>query len=208
MTTYMCDFKQFPETYKGFELISINTIPDCASTGIYLRHKKTGLEVFHLLNDDEENLFAFAFRTPAKNSTGGAHILEHSVFCGSQKFPLKEPFTNMMNQSVNTFLNALTYSDKTVYPSASMIKSDYYNLMDVYADAVFFPLLKKEAFMQEAHRLELNENGNFEIQGVVYNEMKGNYSSFESVASDAQIRSVYPDTNYAFDSGGDPEHIP
>ena len=204
----MCDFKQFPETYKGFELISINTIPDCASTGIYLRHKKTGLEVFHLLNDDEENLFAFAFRTPAKNSTGAAHILEHSVFCGSQKFPLKEPFTNMMNQSVNTFLNALTYSDKTVYPSASMIKSDYYNLMDVYADAVFFPLLKKEAFMQEAHRLELNENGNFEIQGVVYNEMKGNYSSFESVASDAQIRSVYPDTNYAFDSGGDPEHIP
>lgn len=204
----MCNSKDFPKQYKGFELISRTEIPDCASTGIYLRHKKTGLEVFHLLNDDEENLFAFAFRTPVKNSTGAAHILEHSVFCGSEKFPLKEPFTTIMNQSVSTFLNALTYSDKTVYPASSLVKPDYYNLLDVYADAVFFPLLKKEAFLQEAHRLELDEKGRFEIQGVVYNEMKGSYSSFESVAADAQIRSMFPDTNYAFDSGGDPLHIP
>ena len=147
------------DSYKGFELINETEIPDCSSTGIYLRHKKTGLEVFHLLNDDEENLFAFAFRTPVKDSTGAAHITEHSVFCGSEKFPLKEPFTNMMNQSVSTFLNALTYSDKTVYPASSAVKADYFNLMDVYGDAVFFPLLKKEAFMQEAHRIEIDENG-------------------------------------------------
>ncbi len=196
------------KNYKGFELISETEIPDCSSTGIYLRHKKTGLEVFHLLNDDEENLFAFAFRTPVKDSTGAAHIMEHSVFCGSEKFPLKEPFTNMMNQSVNTFLNALTYSDKTVYPASSTVKSDYFNLMDVYGDAVFFPLLKKEAFLQEAHRIELDENGKPSVQGVVYNEMKGSYSSFESVANDAQLRSLFPDTNYAFDSGGDPMDIP
>lgn len=196
------------DSYKKFDVISIHDIPDCSSTGIYLRHRATGLEVFHLLNDDEENLFAFAFRTPIKDSTGAAHIMEHSVFCGSEKFPLKEPFTNMMNQSVNTFLNAMTYSDKTVYPASSMNKKDYFNLFDVYADAVFFPLLKKEAFIQEGHRLEIDEKGEYSIQGVVYNEMKGNYSSFESVANDEQIRSLFPDTNYAYDSGGDPLEIP
>lgn len=196
------------ESYKGFDLISETEIQDCSSTGIYLRHRKTGLEVFHLLNDDEENLFAFAFRTPTKDSTGAAHITEHSVFCGSEKFPLKEPFANMMNQSVNTFLNALTYSDKTVYPASSTVKADYFNLMDVYGDAVFFPLLKKEAFLQEAHRIEFDENGKPSIQGVVYNEMKGSYSSFDSVATDVQIRSLFPDTNYAYDSGGDPLVIP
>ena len=196
------------ESYKGFDLISVTEIPDCSSTGVYLRHRKTGLEVFHLLNNDEENLFAFSFRTPVKNSTGAAHITEHSVFCGSEKFPLKEPFTNMMNQSVNTFLNALTYSDKTVYPASSTVKKDYFNLMNVYGDAVFFPLLKKEAFHQEAHRIEIDENGKPSIQGVVYNEMKGSYSSFESVACDIQLRSLFPDTNYAYDSGGDPLSIP
>lgn len=207
MTIFMCNKNTFPEQYKGFDVISVEPIPDCDSEGIYLRHRKTGLEVFHLLNSDEENLFAFSFRTPIKNSTGAAHILEHSVFCGSEKFPLKEPFTNLMNQSVNTFLNAMTYSDKTVYPASSMVKADYYNLLDVYADAVFFPLLKNEAFMQEAHRIELNEKGDFEIQGVVYNEMKGEYSSFESVAETKILRSLFPDTNYSFDSGGDPLEI-
>ena len=197
----------FPKEYKGFELISIKEVPDCAGSGIYLRHKKTGLEIFHLCNDDAENLFSFSFRTPIKNSSGAAHILEHSVLCGSEKFPLKEPFTNMLNQSVNTFLNAMTYPDKTVYPASSVVKNDYFNLMDVYADAVFFPLLKKETFMQEARRLEIKENG-YEIQGVVYNEMKGSYSSFDSVASDIQIRSIFPDTNYSYDSGGDPLEIP
>lgn len=194
--------------FDGFDKISITDIPDCASKAIYLRHKKTGLEVFHLLNKDPENLFAFCFRTPEKNSTGVAHITEHSVFCGSQKFPLKEPFTNLMNQSMNTFLNAMTYSDKTVYPASSLVKADYFNLMDVYADAVFFPLLKKEAFMQEAHRLDFDAKGKSEIKGVVFNEMKGAYSSFNSVASDIQISSLFPDTVYACDSGGDPLKIP
>lgn len=198
----------FSSGYKGFELVSVNEIPDCDSRAFYLRHKKTGLEIFHLLNEDKENLFAFSFRTPVKNSTGAAHITEHSVFCGSEKFPLKEPFANMMNQSVSTFLNAMTYPDKTVYPASSTLKSDYFNLMDVYADAVFFPLLKKEAFLQEAHRIELNEKGGYEIQGVVYNEMKGSYSSFDSVASDIQLRCLFPGTNYSFDSGGDPLEIP
>lgn len=198
----------FPEVYKGFRLISITNIPDCNSTGIYLRHEKTGLEVFHLLCDDEENLFAFAFRTPSEDSTGVAHIIEHSVLCGSQKFPLKEPFTNLLNQSVNTFLNAMTYSDKTVYPASSVIKKDYFNLMDVYGDAVFFPLLKKEAFMQEAHRLQTDDNDKYEVQGVVYNEMKGAYSSFNNVALDAQSTNVFCDTCYSCDSGGDPLVIP
>lgn len=202
------DKNKIVESYKGFDFISVTDVPDNNAAGIYLRHRKTGLEVFHLLNDDSENLFAFAFRTPIKNATGAAHILEHSVFCGSERFPLKEPFANMMNQSVNTYLNAYTCSDKTVYPASSMVKADYFNLMDVYGDAVFFPLLKKEAFMQEAHRLELDADGKFSIQGVVYNEMKGNYSSFESVAADVQLRSLFPDTNYAFDSGGDPAAIP
>lgn len=204
----MSDKKYLNHSYKDFELLSVKEIPDCKSIGIYLRHKKTGLDVYHLLNDESENLFAFCFRTPLKNSTGAAHILEHSVLCGSQKFPLKEPFTNLMNQSVNTFLNALTYPDKTVYPASSTSSSDYFNLMNVYGDAVFFPLLREESFLQEACRVELNDKGEYELQGVVYNEMKGSYSSFDSVAADVQIRSLFKDTVYEYDSGGDPLEIP
>ncbi len=196
--------KQFP----GFDTISITDIPDYESEGIYLRHQKTGLEIFHLFNNDKENLFAFAFRTPAKDSTGAPHILEHSVLCGSEKYPLKEPFVNLLNQSMATFLNAMTYPDKTVYPASSMNKTDYFNLMSVYGDAVFFPLLKKETFMQEAHRIEYDEKGNISLQGVVYNEMKGNYSSFNSIAISKQIKSVLHNTIYDNDSGGDPLAIP
>ncbi len=194
--------------YKGFDLISVTDVPDCESKGIYLRHQKTGLEVFHLLNKDEENLFSFTFRTPVADSTGAPHILEHSVLCGSEKFPLKEPFVNLMNQSVYTFLNAITYPDKTVYPASSMNKTDYFHLMDVYGDAVFFPLLKEETFHQEGHRLEIDDKGKYTIQGVVYNEMKGNFSSFNSVAFDEQFRSLQHGTCYVHDSGGDPLVIP
>lgn len=204
----MGDSKVLDKSYKDFELISSDYITDCASTGLYFRHKKTGLEVFHLVNDDEENLFSFCFRTPVKHSKGSAHILEHSVLCGSEKYPLKEPFTNLMNQSMNTFLNAMTYPDKTVYPASSIVKEDYFNIMDVYGDAVFFPLLREESFSQEAHRLEKNERGKYGIQGVVYNEMKGSYSNFDSIANDVIVRSLFPDTNYSFDSGGDPVCIP
>lgn len=195
-------------SYKGFTVLDITPIPDFDSLGIWLRHEATGLEVFHMFNDDEENLFGFVFKTPPEDSTGAAHILEHSVLCGSKNYPLKDPFIRLGNQSVKTFLNAMTFPDKTVYPASSLIETDYFNLMAVYGDAVFFPLLKKEIFLQEAHRLEYDEKGCISIQGVVYNEMKGNYSSFESIVSDWTVRSILPGTSYAHDAGGDPAEIP
>lgn len=195
------------KSYKGFDLISVQDIPDCSSKGIYLRHRKTGLEVYHLLNDDEENLFAFAFRTPNKKSNGAAHIVEHSVFCGSKKYPLKDPFAILENQSVQTFMNALTFPDKTVYPASSVLERDYFNLMSVYADAVFFPTLSRQTFMQEGKRLELDSKGKPKIVGVVFNEMKGVYSSFLGAVGDAVDRALLGDTIYAKDSGGDPLEI-
>lgn len=196
------------DVYKGFKVLDIINVADYDSTGIWLRHEKSGLEVFHLLNEDSENLFAFAFRTPSKDSSGVAHVLEHSVLCGSKKYPVKDPFLRLTNQSVNTYLNAYTASDHTVFPASSLVKPDFFNLFSVYADAVFFPLLEKEIFMQECHRVELDADGNPSIQGVVFNEMKGNYSSFERVAADAVDSIVLSGTNYSFDSGGDPLVIP
>ena len=203
----MSDFK-IGDVYKSFVVLDVFDVPDYHSSAIHLRHSKTGLEVFHLLNDDSENLFAFAFRTPNTKSNGLAHIIEHSVLCGSEKYPLKDPFVVMSNQSVKTYLNAMTYSDKTVYPASSISKADYFNLMSVYGDAVFFPRLEKEIFMQEAHRFEVDENGKTSIQGVVYNEMKGSYSSFESVAADISLSSLLKGSIYEKDSGGDPLCIP
>ena len=194
--------------YKLFEVLNVFEVADYHSTAIHLRHEKTGLEVFHLLNDDTENLFAFAFRTPNPKSTGLAHIIEHSVLCGSEKYPLKDPFVVLSNQSVKTYLNAMTYSDKTVYPASSISKADYFNLMSVYGDAVFFPRLEKEIFMQEAHRFEVDESGDVSIQGVVFNEMKGSYASFEGVASDVSLSSLQKGSVYEKDSGGDPLEIP
>ena len=195
-------------SYKNFVIKDVFEVADYHSKAIYLRHKKTGLEVFHLFNDDEENLFSFAFRTPNPASNGAAHIVEHSVLCGSERYPLKDPFIKLSNQSIKTYLNAMTYPDRTVFPASSMIKNDYFNLMSVYADAVFFPKLQKEIFAQEAHRLEIDENGNPIIQGVVYNEMKGSYSSFESVAADCAIKTLLKGSVYEKDSGGDPAEIP
>lgn len=203
----MNDKMNFPEEYKGFRLIKESYVEDNKAVARHFVHS-TGLEVFHLSCSDEENLFAFAFRTPNKSSVGAAHIMEHSVLCGSEKYPLKEPFTNLMNTSAATFLNAYTCFDKTVYPASSLIKADFFNLFRVYADAVFSPILSKDTFLQEAHRTEVDEKGKFSIQGVVYNEMKGNYSSFESVAADEQLKSLFPKTCYSFDSGGDPLVIP
>ncbi len=196
------------EVYRDFEVLDAAALQEFSAQGIWLRHRPTGLEVFHLLNDDEENLFAFAFKTPPQDSTGVAHILEHSVLCGSKHYPLKDPFIRLANQSVKTFLNAMTFPDKTVYPAASISRVDYFNLMAVYGDAVFFPLLEEWTFNQEGHRLELDDQGRPSIQGVVYNEMKGNYSSFENVAGDWCVRSVLPGTIYDLDSGGDPVEIP
>lgn len=202
------DCTSIGKEYKGFVVVNVEDVPDYKSKAVYLRHKTTGLEVFHLVNDDKENLFSFCFRTLAKNSKGAAHIIEHSTLCGSEKFPLKEPFTTLDNQSVKTFLNAMTYPEKTLYPAASVVASDYFNLMDVYADAVFFPKLSRQTFMQEGWRVELDEKGDASIQGVVYNEMKANYSTFNQIAIDELFTAIYPDSILAYDSGGDPLEIP
>ncbi|MCQ2591833.1 MAG: insulinase family protein [Treponema sp.] len=202
------DSNNIGKAYKDFVLLSIEDLPDYKTKAVYLRHKRTGLEVYHILAEDRENTFAFAFRTLAKNSKGCAHIMEHSVLCGSEKYPLKEPFSTLVSQSLNTFLNALTYPDKTVYPAASVVPSDYFTMMDVYADAVFFPKLDYATFMQEGHRVEMDKDGNLSLQGVVYNEMKGNYSAFIDIAIDQQINAMYPNSFASFDSGGDPLEIP
>lgn len=195
------------DTYGKFTVLSVFPVSDYHAVAIHLRHE-SGLEVLHLLNDEDENLFSFTFRTPNPKANGAAHILEHSVLCGSERFPLKDPFIRLSNQSVKTYLNAMTYPDRTVFPASSMVKADYFNLMSVYGDAVFFPRLAPEIFMQEAHRLELDENGTPSIQGVVYNEMKGSYSSFESVAGDVAFQSLMAGSVYQKDSGGDPLEIP
>ena len=202
------DSSNIGKAYKDFALISIDDLPDYKATGVYLRHKITGLEVYHIIKDDKENLFAYAFRTLDKTSRGVAHIMEHSVLCGSEKYPLKEPFITLASTSLNTFLNALTYPDKTVYPGASVVRADYFNMMDVYGDAVFFPKLDHATFIQEGHRVEMDEDGKLSIQGVVYNEMKGNYSSFQPIAFSDLISAMFPNSYPAYDSGGDPLHIP
>ncbi len=202
------DTANIGKSYKDFVLLSIDELKDYKAKGVYLRHKITGLEVYHIIKDDKENLFAYAFRTLDKTSRGVAHIMEHSVLCGSEKYPLKEPFITLASTSLNTFLNALTYPDKTVYPGASVVRADYYNMMDVYGDAVFFPKLDHSTFIQEGHRLEMDEKGKLSIQGVVYNEMKGNYSSFQPIAFSDLISAMFPESYPAFDSGGDPLHIP
>ncbi|SIQ40028.1 hypothetical protein SAMN05920897_10868 [Alkalispirochaeta americana] len=183
-------------------------LPDFRGTGTLYRHLKSGAQVFHLANDDPENMFAFSFATLPEDSTGVAHILEHTVLCGSREFPLKDPFLQLLKGSVNTFLNAMTYPDKTVYPAASPVRQDLFNMMKVYGDAVFHPLLKPEFFRQEGHRLQFTPQGDLEITGIVYNEMKGNYSSPDSIAAEKCYQSLFPDTLYRHDSGGDPAVIP
>lgn len=196
------------DLYKDFEVFDVFDVADFHSTAVHIVHKKTGMEIVHFVNDDNENLFSFSFRTPNFESNGAAHILEHSVLCGSERFPLKDPFVVLSNQSVKTYLNAMTYPDRTVFPASSIVKADYFNLMNVYGDAVFFPNLKPEIFLQEAHRLEVDEDGKASIQGVVYNEMKGDYSSFESSVSSACNGSLLKGSVYEKDSGGDPLCIP
>ncbi len=192
----------------GFEVLSHQELPEYRSIGVSLRHRVTGMEAYHVVCDDPENVFAFAFLTPPKDSTGVAHILEHTVLCGSKHYPLKDPFLVLMKGSMSTFLNALTYPDKTVYPAASPNKKDLFNIMRVYGDAVFFPLLSKEMFAQEGHRLEFDDDGKLIRTGIVFNEMKGNYSNHDSIAGEWSLRSVLPETTYGYDSGGDPKEIP
>ncbi|MDR2482340.1 MAG: insulinase family protein [Treponema sp.] len=195
----------------GFEVLEIVDLAELDALGIWARHRKSGAEVFHILNGDSENLFAFAFATPPQDSTGAAHILEHSVLCGSENYPLKDAFLVLAQGSLQTFLNAWTFPDKTLYPASSVNERDYFNLMAVYGDAVFRPLLSKWTFLQEGHRLVFTEPGQgrkLAITGVVYNEMKGAYSSLDAYAGLWSLKSVLPDTIYALESGGDPQRIP
>jgi presequence protease len=193
----------------GFELIRDEHIAELNTRARIYRHTQTGAELISLENDDENKVFGITFRTPPDNSTGVAHIMEHSVLCGSRKYPVKEPFTELIKSSLNTFLNAFTYPDKTCYPVASQNIQDFYNLVDVYMDAVFFPLLSPYTLMQEGWHYELEDSHEpMTFKGVVFNEMKGVYSEPESILSDEIQHSLFPDNTYQHDSGGNPAVIP
>lgn len=194
-----------------YELIEERKIEDLDSYSYLLRHKKSGARVAILENDDTNKVFYIGFRTPPKDSTGVAHILEHSVLCGSSKYPLKDPFVELAKGSLNTFLNAMTYPDKTVYPIASCNDQDFKNLMDIYLDAVFHPNIynEKKIFMQEGWHYEMdNADSELKLSGVVYSEMKGAFSSPDDVLQREIMNSLYPDTAYGVESGGDPKNIP
>ena len=199
------------ENLTAYELIEKHQIEELDSTAYLLKHKKSGARIALLANDDENKVFNIGFRTPPQDSTGLPHILEHTVLCGSKKFPVKDPFVELVKGSLNTFLNAMTYSDKTVYPVASCNDADFQNLMDVYLDAVFHPNIyrKEEIFCQEGWHYELEEpEGELTLNGVVYNEMKGAFSSPEDVLDREIMAALFPDTPYGNESGGDPDHIP
>ena len=191
----------------GFAILDIVDLDELKAVGIWARHEKRGVEVFHILNDDSENLFSFAFATFPQDNKGAPHILEHSVLCGSKRYPLKDAFIVLAQGSLQTFLNAVTFPDKTVYPASSTNEHDYFNLMSVYGDAVFRPLLPEWTFMQEGHRYEY-QDGKLAITGIVYNEMKGAYSALDTYAGHWSIKAIMPGTPYAFESGGVPEEIP
>ncbi len=199
---------QIPETY---ELLKTEALEEIASTGYLLRHKKSQAVLALVENEDDNKVFSIGFRTPPKDSTGVAHIIEHSVLCGSKKYPVKDPFVELLKTSLNTFLNAMTYPDKTVYPVASCNDRDFANLMDVYLDAVFYPNIytRPEIFRQEGWHYELESaDSDLAINGVVYSEMKGAFSSPDEVAEREVLNSLFPDTPYGVESGGDPANIP
>ena len=195
----------------AYEVIREEDLSDLKSKGILLKHKKSQAKILLFANDDENKVFTIGFRTPAPDSTGVPHIMEHSVLCGSKNFPVKDPFVELVKGSLNTFLNAMTYPDKTLYPVASCNSKDFQNLMHVYMDAVFYPNIYEhdEIFRQEGWSYKLDTaDGKLEYNGVVYNEMKGAFSSPEGVLDRVIQNSLFPDTSYANESGGDPEAIP
>ena len=194
-----------------YEILDEHRVADVQSDGFILRHKKSGARIAILSNNDDNKVFYIGFRTPPEDETGVPHIIEHTTLCGSKKFPVKDPFIELAKGSLNTFLNAMTYPDKTVYPVASCNDQDFKNLMDVYLDAVFNPNITKyeEIFKQEGWHYELTgKDDELKINGVVYNEMKGAYSSPDEVLSSQIYRSLFPDNTYSKDSGGNPEYIP
>ena len=196
----------------GFKVLRVQPIEAMRLTAYEMEHIKTGAKVLHLHAFERENLYAIGFRTPPADSTGLPHILEHSVLAGSEKYPLKDAFKELIRSTMQTFINAFTYPDKTVYPVASQIKVDFYNLARVYTDLVLHPRMLRETFFQEGHHLEFATPGDIEsdliVSGIVFNEMKGAYSSPDSLIYKAIQENLFPDTVYALDSGGDPEVIP
>lgn len=195
----------------GFDKVSEQFIQECKSKAVLYKHKKTGAEVMSVTNDDENKVFGIVFRTPPKDSTGIPHILEHSVLCGSRKYPLKEPFVELLKGSLHTFLNAFTYPDRTCYPVASTNTKDFYNLVDVYLDAVLFPKCVEDfqTFQQEGWHYELNNpSEDISYKGVVFNEMKGVYSQPDNILGRTAQQALFPDNTYGVDSGGDPKVIP
>jgi len=199
----------------GYEVIRVVSLENLSATMCELQHAGTGARHIHLASEDKENTFAVAFKTVPTDSTGVAHILEHTVLCGSAKFPVRDPFFSMLKRSLSTFMNAFTASDWTMYPFATQNRKDFYNLMDVYLDATFFPKIEELSFKQEGHRLETaggDEKVDGQVpltfKGVVYNEMKGAMSAPNQVMGHSLLTSLFPDTTYRFNSGGDPKHIP
>jgi Zn-dependent M16 (insulinase) family peptidase len=193
----------------GFESLWFREIPELKTRAEMFRHVGTDTDLLSLMNEDENKVFGITFRTPPSDSTGVAHILEHSVLCGSRKYPVKEPFVELLKGSLKTFLNAMTYPDKTCYPVASQNVKDFYNLVDVYLDAVFYPRLTPFVFQQEGWHYELDHPDDpLTYKGVVFNEMKGAYSSPDSLLAEYSQQSLFPATPYGFDSGGSPKEIP
>lgn len=197
------------EIIHGFELVREETVAEINSVAKLYRHVKTGAELLSLVNDDDNKAFAITFATPPHDATGLPHIMEHSVLCGSRKYPTKEPFVDLLKGSLATFINAMTFADKTMYPVASQNLKDFYNLVDVYLDAVFFPRITPEVLMQEGWHFEIESPDEpLEYSGVVFNEMKGAYSSADDALDNAVHASLFPDTLYGLDAGGDPAVIP
>jgi Zn-dependent M16 (insulinase) family peptidase len=196
--------------YSGFRLEEEQKIDEINSLARTFYHVKSGARLLYLQSDDDNKVFSITFRTPPEDSTGVAHIVEHSVLCGSRKFPMKEPFVELVKGSLNTYLNAMTFPDKTMYPVASRNNKDFRNLMDVYLDAVFYPNIYNypETLMQEGWHYELEDKlGEITYKGVVYNEMKGVFSSPDAILEKRNFESLFPDTAYGVESGGDPEFI-
>ena len=196
----------------GFRVLRVEPIPEIRVTVYEVEHEKTGAKLLHLHCADTENLFSVGFRTPPEDSTGVPHILEHSVLAGSARYPVKDAFNELVKGTLQTFINAFTYPDKTVYPAASQVKADFFNLARVYCDLVFHPLLARETFLQEGHHLDISQpggpDGDLQVSGIVYNEMKGAYSSPDTLMYKYLQERLYPDTPYRYDSGGDPRMIP
>jgi len=196
----------------GFRILRVEQIPDIRVTAYEIEHEITGAKVLHLHCHDRENLYAIGFGTPPDDSTGVPHILEHAVLAGSERYPLKDVFNELLKGTLQTFINAFTYPDKTIYPVASQERSDFFNLARVYTDLVLRPRLLQKTFYQEGHHLEFSRHEDITselvISGIVYNEMKGAYSSPDTLMSREIQQNLFPDTTYAFDSGGDPDIIP